>query len=89
MLINTYSELDSKKEFGESVLGACFINCATQTVPTRVPNFKQKIISRKTKQDGTDHCFVEILHVSRKKKPTEFRNSEGAELEDQMRTCII
>ncbi len=26
----------------------------------RVPNFEQKIISRKTKQHGTDHCSSEF-----------------------------
>jgi hypothetical protein len=40
----------------------------------RVPNFEQKnIISRKTKQDGTAHCFVGIPPVSQNKKLMELK----------------
>ncbi len=37
------------------------------------PVSSKKIVSRKTKQDGTEHCFVGIPPVSRNKKLTEFR----------------
>jgi hypothetical protein len=39
---------------------------------TSIPNFEQKIISLKTKQDGTDLCFFGVLPVSRNKKLAEF-----------------
>ncbi len=38
------------------------------------PTSSQKIISRKTKHDGTDHCFVGIQPVSRNKKLMNFHS---------------
>ncbi len=48
---------------------------STGTV-TRVPNFEQKIFSRKKKQDGMNHCFVEISPVSRNKKLSKVPSAE-------------
>jgi len=40
------------------------------------PISSQKIIPRKTEQDGMDHCFVGILPVLRNKKHSEFLKEE-------------
>jgi len=38
------------------------------------PISSKKVIQRKTKQDGMDHCFVGIPPVSRNEKLSEFRS---------------
>jgi hypothetical protein len=51
-----------------------YLHCLGSQEWAHFPISSKKIISRKTKQDGTDHCFVTIPPISWNKKLTEFRS---------------